>query len=49
MPKYYCDYCDTFLTHDSVSVYAVVKLNELNIGENNGDLNFCILVAFERS
>ncbi|KAG5672830.1 hypothetical protein PVAND_002920 [Polypedilum vanderplanki] len=20
MPKYYCDYCDTFLTHDSPSV-----------------------------
>ena len=20
MPKYYCDYCDTFLTHDSASV-----------------------------
>lgn len=20
MPKYYCDYCDTFLTHDSTSV-----------------------------
>ncbi|KAI7817885.1 U1 zinc finger-domain-containing protein, partial [Kickxella alabastrina] len=20
MPKYYCDYCDIFLTHDSVSV-----------------------------
>ena len=19
MPKYYCDYCDTYLTHDSVS------------------------------
>lgn len=21
MPKYYCDYCDTFLTHDSVCFY----------------------------
>jgi len=20
MPKYYCDYCDTYLTHDSPSV-----------------------------
>ncbi|KAJ1680105.1 hypothetical protein EV182_000667, partial [Spiromyces aspiralis] len=20
MPKYYCDYCDIFLTHDSISV-----------------------------
>jgi len=20
MPKYYCDYCDTYLTHDSTSV-----------------------------
>lgn len=20
MPKYYCDYCDTYLTHDSASV-----------------------------
>ena len=19
MPRYYCDYCDTYLTHDSVS------------------------------
>ncbi|CAN8247950.1 unnamed protein product [Cochlearia groenlandica] len=21
MPRYYCDYCDTYLTHDSVSLY----------------------------
>lgn len=20
MPKYYCDYCDIFLTHDSINV-----------------------------
>lgn len=25
MPRYYCDYCDTYLTHDSVSQPALLK------------------------
>ena len=25
MPKYYCDYCDTYLTHDSVSFIFYYK------------------------
>ena len=26
MPRYYCDYCDTYLTHDSVSLSLSLKL-----------------------
>ncbi|KAJ0629477.1 putative U1-C, C2H2-type zinc finger, Zinc finger C2H2 superfamily [Helianthus annuus] len=26
MPRYYCDYCDTYLTHDSVSYPPSVYL-----------------------
>ena len=44
MPKYYCDYCDTFLTHDSVNknnLYTFLFLNILNI------LNLIIIVVYE--
>ena len=27
MPKYYCDYCDTYLTHDSVrDLHFITKI-----------------------
>ena len=25
-PRYFCDYCDTHLTHDSVISYHVIRL-----------------------
>lgn len=37
MPKYYCDYCDTFLTHDSVSLKIILQ---------GSQSNFVILSAF---
>ena len=37
MPRYYCDYCDAFLTHDSPSVRK-----QHNMGRKHRD-NVCVL------
>lgn len=38
MPRYYCDYCDAFLTHDSPSVRK-----QHNMGRKHRD-NVCMCV-----
>jgi hypothetical protein len=31
MPRYYCDYCDAYLTHDSVGVAAFCVTCYMNL------------------
>jgi hypothetical protein len=39
MPKYYCDYCDTYLTHDSVSyIFFQYKKNIKKLNFNSHQL-----------
>lgn len=45
MPRYYCDYCDTYLTHDSVgSVTPRVLLRSIGRSTGEGGVVFILPV-----